>query len=177
MPAPEAPAPRQIRPETAQEIVRLSELYLDGLMRVTIAQDGKAASLAGILATASIALFGASAGLLLASPLPGRNIVLGAGLLATGLCLFAGAIGAIVAMRPRPFYVAGNYLREWSAPEDLYGDLVAARMTQARIYQEQIDENLAVLDEATGHLHQAMRFIFVAPFAGVTIGVMAYAAS
>lgn len=159
--------------ENVREVVRLSELYLDGTVKLVIAQDTKAVALAGLMTTVSTALMAAGLSQLLAEPLPKRNIILGIAALGFALTLVGGLAYAILAARPRPVYVPGNYLNGWNTPEDLRGDLATALLGQARLYQSQIAENNAKLDEATAHMFTALKLLLVAPLVGLVLGAMA----
>jgi hypothetical protein len=167
-----------IREETAKEIVRLSELYLDGTLRLSLGADARAMQLSGILGTLSTALVAAGIGALLGNNL---NLIdrnrwaLAASLIAPAICFMAALAYSLNAAAPRGFYVAGNYFSLWSSDEDLYGPLARALIEQARVYEEQIDENTANLERRASRIKLALRFMWLAPIAAMVVGAAAYA--
>jgi hypothetical protein len=48
--------PAQVKPDNIREVIRLSELYLDGIIRFAIAADARGLSLSGMFAGATTAL-------------------------------------------------------------------------------------------------------------------------
>jgi hypothetical protein len=168
--------PAAVHPDNIREVIRLSELYLDGTIRFAIAADARALSLAGMLAGATTALAAGGITLLLTR---GFSLVTAALALAafsgSGI-LIVGLWNAINAVRPMNFNVAGNYLDRWNSPADLGGSLAVAHLAQATIYQEQINENRRFLLQATGHVERAMRALKLTPFVAIAVGVAAYAA-
>jgi hypothetical protein len=167
--------PAKIQPDNIREIIRLSELYLDGTIRFAIAADARALSLSGMFAGAATAL--AAGGLTLLSA-PGLSLVrasLAAAALSASGSLFVGLWNAIRAVRPMDFNVAGNYLDRWNSSEDLSGPLPVAQLGQAKIYQEQINQNRQVLLQATSHIEAALQALKWTPLVALAVGSATYA--
>jgi hypothetical protein len=168
-----------VREATAKEIVRLSELYLDGTLRLSLGADARAMQLSGILGALATALVVAGIGALLGNNLSliDRNRwALAASLMAPATFFMAALAYSLNAAAPRGFYVAGNYFSSWSSDEDLYGPLATALIEQARVYEEQINENTDNLERRASSIKVALRFMWLAPIAAIVAGGAAYAA-
>ena len=166
---------RTVSLDTAKEIIRLSEQYIDGTMRFSLASDSRAMQLSGILSASSTALIIASIGVLAQSKSIERNQIVIVTSLITVAVLFAAALTySIRAAAPRNFNVNGNYWNEWSSDNDLYGPLSEALIGQVQIYQELINENKEMLYERSRRMNTALMLIGFAPFLALVAGVMAY---
>lgn len=166
--------PNQVAPANIREIIRLSELYLDGTIRFAIAADARALSLAGMFAGATTALAAGGLALLFAQGLSLVTVSAAAAALTASAGLFIGLWNAVRAVRPMDFNVAGNYLDRWNSEADLSGPLSVARLGQAQIYQEQINENRAALTQATNSIETALQALKWTPVAAVAVGCAFY---
>jgi hypothetical protein len=166
---------RAVSLDTAKEIIRLSEQYIDGTMRLSLASDSRAMQFSGILSASSTALVIASIGFLTQGKSIERNqIVIVASLVAVAILFAVALTYSIRAAAPRNFNVNGNYWNEWSSDNDLYGPLSEALIGQARIYQEQINENKETLYERSRRINTALTLIGFAPLLALVAGVIAY---
>jgi HPt (histidine-containing phosphotransfer) domain-containing protein len=86
----------------------------------------------------------------------------------------AALANSLKAAAPRGFYVGGNYLSLWSSDEDLYGPLARALIEQARVYEEQINENTANLERRASSIKLALKLMWLAPIAAIAAGAAAY---
>jgi len=158
----------------AKELLRLSELYLDGTVRLSLAADSRAMSLTGMLATASTTLIAAGLALLFTkTDLSRVNFVLGIASLGASLVLIRGTWLAISSAKPKRFSIGGNYMASWNEG-DFYGDLKHPIMDQIEIYQEKINTNLAKLESGSSYIHGALRSVFMAPIVALILGGAAY---
>ena len=73
------------------------------------------------------------------------------------------------------FYIGGNYFSLWSSDEDLFGPLSNALIEQARVYEEQINENNEDLERRATKIRLALRFIWLAPITALIAGAIVYA--
>ena len=167
--------PSRVKLATARELIRLSELYIDGLMRFSIAADARASSLSGILASAATALITAGLTLVFADLLPTPiSKALASSAFASSLLFYLALCFCISAARPRAFHVAGNYLQHWSTEEDLYNDLKTALVEQVKMYDEQIKENQHTLQKNADKINVALYFILATPFISLIVGVAVF---
>src|ERR1700722_14216328 len=88
---------------TAQEVVRLSELYLDGTIQFAIAADNRAFALSAMLAAAVTALSGGGLALLTTAKTSRVDVTLGCAALAAAAGLFSGLWNALQSGRPENF--------------------------------------------------------------------------
>jgi hypothetical protein len=167
--------PEKIQPDNIQEVIRLSELYLDGTIRFAIAADARAQALAGMFAGATTALAAGGLALLFAQGLTLVKGSLAAAALAASVSLFVGLWNAIRAVRPVDFNVAGNYLDRWNSEADLCGPISIAQFGQAKVYQQQIDENRRVLLQSTNDIERALQVLKWTPLVALAVGSAAYA--
>lgn len=108
--------------DTAKEIVRVSELHLDGTIRLSIAADARALSVSSLTAAGSTALLGFGLNSIL-KPTPSHNeVALGSTPLLAGVLMVAALIFALRAAQARPFYVSRNVISQWS-DDERFGDL------------------------------------------------------
>jgi hypothetical protein len=168
--------PKKVAPENIREVVRLSELYLDGTIRLAIAADARALSLAGMFAGGTTALTAGGLALISSNELSLVKASLAGAALTAGAALFFGLWTAIRAVRPMDFNVAGNYLERWNSEDDLGGPLCLAQLGQARVYQQQIDENRRVLLQSTGCIESAFEVLKWTPVLALVVGCLIYAA-
>jgi hypothetical protein len=165
----------RITENTAKEIVRLSELYIDGTIRLSLAADSRAMQLSGVLSASSTASAIASIGFLLQDkPIDRNHFVVGISLLIAAISFMLALNFSLRAAAPRNFNISGNYFKEWSSDRDLYGPLSNALIGQASIYQEQIDENKATLNNRASKISSALKLIGFAPLLALVAGVVAY---
>jgi hypothetical protein len=162
--------------DTAKEIIRLSELYLDGTVKFSIAADARAVSLAGMTASLTTALLAAALTLGFG---PGEitkpRLVFSIGALAMSCCFGVALFNAVKSAQPKEFDVLGNYLDAFRSPRDLYGEFKSVLLDQAEIYQEQINSNKQILAESSAHLNRALRWVAAAPLLGLIVAVVFYA--
>lgn len=168
--------PNKVAPENIREIIRLSELYLDGTIRLAIAADARALSLAGMFAGGTTALSAAGLALISSKGLSFLTASLAGAALSAGVALSFGLWSAVRAVQPMDFNVAGNYLDRWSSEADLSGPLSIAQLGQAEIYQEQINENRKVLLQSTGCIERAFQVLKWTPVLALVVGCSIYAA-
>jgi len=167
--------PEKIEPDNIREVIRLSELYLDGTIRFAIAADARAQALAGMFAGATTALAAGGLTLLLAQGLSLIRVSLAAAALAASASIFLGLWNAVRAVRPVDFNVAGNYLDRWNSEADLCGPIYKAQIGQAEVYQEQINENRKVLLQTTKDIEAALEVLKWTPIVALAVGSVAYA--
>jgi hypothetical protein len=74
-----------------------------------------------------------------------NHFAIGSALLAAAIFFMLALMRSLSAAAPRSFNVNGSYLDMWSSDEDLYGPISKSLIGQARVYQDQIQENNAVL--------------------------------
>jgi hypothetical protein len=102
--------------------------------------------------------------------------VLACALLAAAPFFLISLFKSLQAAQPREFNVVGNTLREWENDDDLYGsDLAASLVGQARVYQNQVDENIAILSRNAQRVTLALRTLLFSPLAALIGGVAASA--
>jgi hypothetical protein len=167
--------PNKVAPENIREIVRLSELYLDGTIRLAIAADARALSLAGMFAGGTTALSAGGLALISSKGLSPVTASLSGAALTASVALFVGLLNAVRAVQPMDFNVSGNYLDRWSSDADLSGPLCIAQLGQARVYQQQIDENRRVLLQSTGSIERALQVLKWTPVLALVVGCAIYA--
>jgi hypothetical protein len=163
----------KLKIETAREIVRLSELYLDGTVRLALNADTRATTLAGMLATLVVGTVAAGVALLFTgADISPVRFISGVALLTAAVISVTALWYAVRAAKPRPFNVAGNSLKLYSSDADLYGDLKITLMGQAEIYQEQIDENKLWLSQAANDLRISLSWIsYVLPLSALVAAI------
>lgn len=157
--------------DTAKEVVRLSELYLDGTLKLAIAADSRAMQIAGLSSAAATALsiFGFNY-IVHSSRI---DLSLGVSAFGAGLAFYVALFYALWAAQPRDFNVGGNIYTSWSKvelEEGLTGPLIA----QAKGYDRKIRENINILSDNTGKIKRSLVFIASAPMCALVSGVVAY---
>jgi hypothetical protein len=167
--------PPGAQPENIREILRLSELFLDGTIRLGIATDARALSLSAMLAGATTALFAGGITLLLTRGISVLTFALAAAAFVAGGCLVVALWFAIGATWPRDFNIAGNYLKFWNKPEDLAGPLAVAMLAQARVYQDQIERNRQLLERNANRIDTAMAILKWTLLAALATGLASFA--
>jgi hypothetical protein len=166
----------EVQEATAKEIVRLSELYLDGTLRLSLGADSRAMQLSGILGALSTALVVAGVGVFFGNNQIDRNpLAKVASLIAPATCFMVALAYSLSAAAPRGFYVGGNYISLWSSDDDLYGPLAKALIEQAHVYEDQINENTNNLERRSSSITLALRYMRLAPMTAIVAGVVAYA--
>ena len=157
--------------DTAKEVVRLSELYLDGTLKLAIAADSRAMQIAGLSSAAATALsiFGFNY-----IVHPSRiDVSLGVSAFSAGLAFYAALFYALWAAQPRDFNVGGNIYTNWSKAE-LEGGLTEPLIAQAKGYDRKIRENINILSNNTGKIKRSLGFIASAPMCALLSGIIAY---
>lgn len=168
--------PRPVPIETAREIVRLSEVHLEALLKLALAADSRATGLSGLLVSAAAGLIAGGFSLLFGKEqVTVLGIVLGSAALGAAIFFIAALWQAIAAARPKPFGIAGSDYDSWDTEEDKYGDLSDALMGQARNYQNKINKNRERLSEGAARISLALRLVAIAPIAAIAVGLTAYA--
>jgi hypothetical protein len=169
------PDETKVSETTAKEIVRLSELYIDGTLRMSLAGDSRAMQLSGVLAASSTALLVASIGFIFRSaPIDPRYFATGIALIVAAIFFMLALANSLAAASPRHFNVGGNYLDHWSSDEDLYGPLSNALVGQAGVYRDQIKENKDILRKRAGRISTALWLIGLAPVLAFGAGGLTY---
>lgn len=146
----------------AREVVRMSELYLDGTVRASAAKDSRAMSLAAMSATGSTALLGIGLNYLLKTNLSKLDLALGWGAIYAGLILLAALLLALRAASPRPLTLPGTKLSLWTEDELSGKNLSDVLIEQARNYESHIDHNVKTLAKNARRLQYAMIAILLA---------------
>lgn len=126
--------------EVAQEIIRLSELRLQSMLTISIAADQRAATLAGIFTTGTVATLAALA----AAVSSGMSAAIISGGVTCAIFLFVGSLFCVFALWPTDFHVAGINPQSWLNGETLFGSLSETLLYHAENYQKRIDENMGV---------------------------------
>ena len=163
--------PGVVSMETAKEVVRLSELYLDGTLKLAIAADARAMQIAGLSSAAATALsiFGFNYVVH-----PGRiDFALGISAFGAGLAFYSALFFALWAAQPREFNISGNIYSKWTRSE-LEGGLAGPLISQAKGYDAKVVENIDILSENTKRIKIALRFIASAPACAITSGLAGY---
>ena len=176
-------APPGVHPDNIREVIRLSELYLDGTIRFAIAADARALSLAGMLAGATTALAAGGITLLFTQGFSLITAALAAAAFTGSAGWIVGLWYAVGAVSTIEFNVAGNFLAPidspdegWNSTNDLSDPLSVAQLGQARIYQEQIGENRQSLILATGKIDTAAQLLKWMPLVAIGVAVAVYLA-
>jgi hypothetical protein len=167
--------PAQVKPDNIREVIRLSELYLDGIIRFAIAADARALSLSGMFAGATTALAAGGLTLLLTRGLSLVTVSLAVAAFTASGGFFFGLLKALSAVQPAEFNVAGSYLEAWNSADDLSGPLAVAQLAQAKIYQEQIEENQQSLLRSTSYIDTALGTLKWTPIITLATGAATYA--
>lgn len=157
--------------DMAREVVRLAELYLDGTLRLAIAADSRAMQLSGLTATAATALFGV--GVTYASHNHAKDVVGGIAAICAGAVFYVAAWCALRAASPRPFNVVGNLPSSWR-PDELRSALPTVLLSQAEVYELEIQENLATLIANAKRTTLALRLVIFAPASALLIFAIAF---
>jgi hypothetical protein len=158
--------------ETAREVVRLSELYIDGTLRLSLASDTRALQITNMLAAASTLLLGLGLANLLDQSNPVR-LALGAASACCGLIFLIALLFSVRTIRPREFNIAGTLKGQW-APNELTGDLAQALMNQAKIYEDQALENIATLSRNAQNIRMALAIFVSAIPLSAAVGAITY---
>jgi hypothetical protein len=158
----------------AKEIVRLSELYIDASLRVSLAAETRAMQLSGFLSAASTALIVASIGFLFSNQIDRGRFSVGVALFIAALLFAIALIYSLSSAHQRGINVGGNYLSRWSSEQDLHGPLAKSLIDQARIYEEQIFETMTVLRSRDSEIRTAIKLMAFTPLLSFVSGVTAY---
>ena len=151
--------------------MRLSELYLDGTLKLTIAADTRAMQIAGLSSAAATALsiFGFNY-----IVHPSRiDFSLGVSAFGAGLAFYTALFFALWSAQPRDFNVGGNIYTRWAQAE-LEGPLVDSLMSQSKDYDGKIRENINILSENMTRIKRSLKLIASAPICAITSGTIAY---
>jgi hypothetical protein len=170
------PDPESLRCRNAREVLRLTELYLDGTVRYALASDARAATLCAAMATLMTAAAAVGAALLALpkGPLTPVVLFLATASVVTSLCFLMALWSASTAAQPAEFDIPGNR-RESFTDGDLDGDHATLLLAQAGIYEVQIGLNAERLRQSARHLHNALAWARHAPLAALLAGVVAVA--
>jgi hypothetical protein len=160
----------------AREVLRLTELYLEGTVRYALASDARAATLCAAMATLMTAAAAVGAALLALpkGPLTPAVLFLATASVVTSLCFLMALWSASTSARPAEFDIPGNRRASFT-DGDLDGDHAALLLAQAGIYDEQIGLNAERLRQSARHLNNALAWAGYAPVAAVLCGVVAVA--
>jgi hypothetical protein len=164
----------RVNKDNAREVLRLSEVYLDSTTKFAMASDARAVTLSTMMATlmAATAAVGAA---VIALP-PGHSgkftVFLWAALLSASACYLMAFVKATNAARPEAFDVPGNYLSSFTN-DDLSGCPTALLITQAEIYERQINLNNARLQANADSLRAALAWVRFSPFVAAIVGGIA----
>jgi hypothetical protein len=158
--------------ETAKEVVRLSELYIDGTVRLSLAADTRALQISNMLAAASTLLLGFGLANVLDQSNPAR-LALAAASLSCGATFLAALLFSASTIRPREFNIGGTLRSQWSDAE-LRGNLAVALMSQADNYEGQALENIATLSQNAQHIRRALTIMVWAIPLSAAIGATTY---
>ena len=156
-----------VAPEKVVEILRLSELYLQGqLMRLEQA-DQRSLGLLSVAVPSALALFGASLSALSSTDLPSA---IGYGGIVAAVFLLIATKFAFAALDPTPFYIAGN------SPENLLdkNDLEARSRIEllaeyAEFNQAGIERNAVILADRSKNIRKAITVFLLSPIAGAAV--------
>jgi hypothetical protein len=154
----------------AREIVRLSEAYLDGTLKLSLAADNRALSLSGMLGGATAVLVGIGLTYLFRVP---PIVPLGVMALCCGGIFFCALVCAVRSVRPRAFNILGTLRSNWSDAE-IAGPLSDALMSLAEVYERQALENVATLSKNADRLALSLRLFTVAIPISALAGILTY---
>jgi hypothetical protein len=157
--------------DTAKEVIRLSELYIDGTIRLSLASDTRAMQIASMSAAATTALLLFSFNNIVQTA--ALNKTLGWASMAAGVLFFLALVYALRAAKPRHFHVNGTTLAQWDKSE-LFGDLSEALLGQSKVYLEQIQENRQTLAANAKRIRFSLFMLAAAPIASLVVGLIAY---
>lgn len=161
-----------ITPEMAREVLRLSELYVDGTLRLSIAADSRALSISGMLAAAATLITGYGASTLLAlASFDREKVALGVAALLCGGMFAIALMFAVSSVRPRNFNICGNLKSSWS-DEELRGSLVDALLSQAAVYEGQAARNNARLSQNAELLRKTLSLTAAAVPSAAFVGAV-----
>jgi len=166
-----APLPA-ITVDTAKEVIRLSELYLDGTLRLSLAADARAAQITNMLAGTATVLLGIGLVNLLDNVSAART-ALGAASLCCGLLFLVALLYSARTIRPRQFNIGGTLRGQWS-DDELVGDLALALINQARVYETQAYENIAILGRNAKRIHVCLTIFVAAIPVSAIVGAIVY---
>ncbi|NFV79289.1 hypothetical protein [Magnetospirillum aberrantis] len=154
--------------EVAQEIIRLSELHLQSMLTISIAADQRAATLAGIFTTGTVATLAAVA----AAVSSGMGAAIIGGGVICALFLFVGSLFCVAALWPTNFHVAGIHPKSWLNGETLFGSRAETLLYHAQNYQERIDHNIGVNKRCSKLQKRGAALACAAPVVGVAVWVL-----
>lgn len=126
--------------EVAKEIIRLAELQLQAMLTLTVGANQRAATLAGIFTTATVATLAAVAAAI--DKKIGIDVVSGG--IICAIFLFSGSICCVASLWPMDFHIAGSQPKNWLTTEVFHGSLSETLLYQAENYQERIEVNMRV---------------------------------
>lgn len=152
-----------INEETAKEILRQGEQYLQSQLSVAIAADQRAATLLAVFTTGAIASFGFAF-----TQKDELATAIGAGV--AGLVLVAAAVLCVISVRPVAIYGVGNEPKQWLDTSAATVGLAVALVGEARNCQMRIDHNKGVLESNASKFKWGAALGCAAPF----IGLVAY---
>ena len=158
--------------ETAREVVRLSELYMEGTLRLSLAADTRALQITNMLAGAATLLLGLGLVNMLDQTNSAR-IALGAASLCGGVLFLIALLFSVRTIRPREFNILGTLRSNWS-DKDLKGDLAQVLIDLSAIYETQARENIATLSHNAEHIRTALAIFVAAIPLSTVLGVVIY---
>ncbi|MDE4618396.1 hypothetical protein [Sinorhizobium meliloti] len=111
------PYPEEMTVEKLKEVIRMSEAYIEGTLKISIAADSRAMQLSAMTATATTALliFGLTS---LFSWDP-TNTTVSSACFASAAFFFMALLSALSAAKPRDVAVPGTILGNWGEEERL----------------------------------------------------------
>ncbi|MBY5706991.1 hypothetical protein HFO38_30555 [Rhizobium leguminosarum] len=167
----DTPLREEMTIDKLKEIIRMSEAYIDGTLKISIAADGRAMQLSAMTAAASTALLVFGLTSLFSWDPP--SITLSFACFISAAFFFMAHLSALSAAKPRAVAVPGTTLGNWGK-EEREGDLRLALWGQAEHYDELANENLAILAQNAKRIKRALALLAAAPVAGATGAVAAY---
>ncbi|MBH5373502.1 hypothetical protein [Bradyrhizobium glycinis] len=169
----------KIKPDFRKEIVRGGEAYLDGQVKIAASADSRASSLAGMYTAAATALTAGvaiavynAAGTALHERLP---LVIAGG--AAAISFITGALFCVTAIQPVGFYLPGCEPDNWEEDVTKGKELDDCLGERALHIQSHINANFDVIKENARRFTWGARFGMAAPFVGIFVGMIAWAAA
>src|SRR3569623_645395 len=168
----------RITPAFAKAIISDGEKYLEAQLRLAIAADSRASSLAGTLTGATTAVIGGVAiATLNAASQSEFKLPLIAGGLGSAIFFGLGAAFCFWSVVPNSVAVPGTCPHDWENEVLIGKDLNACRGERASQIQQAIDENNGELEKNSERFWTGLKFAMAAPIVGVLIGWGVYASN
>lgn len=152
----------EITEETAREILRQGEQYLQSQLSFAIAADTRAATLMAVFTAAAIATLGFAF-----TQKADIFTAISAGI--TGLVLVAAAVFCVLSLLPVGVYVVGNEPKQWLETSAARAELAKALIDEAKNCQVRIDHNKRVLDRNASWFKRGAILGSAAPIIGLAI--------